>query len=323
MYILYGEDDFSLKEWLSGLREGADIQVRAADKLGFDELIAICNTLPFLAPKRLIIVEGLLSRFEPREGRSVEASEWRDLAEQAAHFPPTTTLALSDGKLSPFNPLLRELAPKAEVREFTLLKGAELENWIHKRAAGLGSEISNRAVKLLAELIGGNLWILSREIEKLCLYAAGRHINEEDVRKLVSYAREASIFVLADAIVGRQLQKASHLLREFFDEGAAPPYLLYMITRQFRLVIQAKEMASRGLSAKEIGQSLGISSDYLLEKVLGQAGKYSAERLGKIYRRLLEADVSIKTGSLKGELALELLMAEICSSEDGDANSAL
>ncbi|RLC71595.1 MAG: DNA polymerase III subunit delta, partial [Chloroflexi bacterium] len=71
LYILYGEDDFSLQEWLSELKEGADVQVLAVEKLTLGELLRIGGTLPFLAPRRLVIVEGLLSRFEPR-GQSLE-----------------------------------------------------------------------------------------------------------------------------------------------------------------------------------------------------------------------------------------------------------
>jgi len=312
LYILYGEDGFSLKEQLSELKEGADVQVLAAEKLSLGELLRIGGTLPFLAPRRLVIIEGLLSRFESR-GQSLESSEWSNLAQRVAQLPPTTMLVLVDGKLSPANPLLKKLSPKAKVREFNLLRGAELQRWIHERVTRLGNQISPRAARLLAELVGGNLWILSQELEKLCLAAQGRQIEEKDVLELVSYAREANIFSLADAIVGRQLRRASHLLQEFLNQGTAPAYLLYMITRQFRLVIQARELASRGLSAREISQELGLTSDFLLEKALEQAATYSGERLEEVYRRLLEADVLTKTGRLSGELALELLVAEICS----------
>lgn len=312
LYILYGEDDFSLKEQLSELKEGADVQVLAAEKLSLGELLRICSTLPFLAPRRLVIVKGLLGRFEPR-GELLESSEWSNLAERVAQLPSTTTLVLVDGKLSPANPLLKKLFPKAKVREFKPLRGAELQSWIHERVTRLGNRISPRAARLLAELVGGNLWMLSQELEKLCLAAQGRQIEEKDVLELVSYAKEANIFSLADAIVGRQLRRALHLLRDLLSQGAAPTYLLYMITRQFRLVIQAGELASRGLSAEEISQELGLTSDFLLEKALEQAANYSGERLEEIYRRLLKADVLTKMGRLSGELALELLVAEICS----------
>lgn len=313
LYVFYGEDDFSLKESLSKFKQDADIQVLEAGKLSFETLVNTCHTLPFLASRRLVIVEGLLTRFELKGGKSLENSEWQGLAEYVSQLPPTTTLALVDGKLSPANPLLRELSSKAEVREFAPLKGVRLERWIQRRMDKLGGEISPRAIRLLAELIDGNLWILSQELEKLSLYAPGRRIGEEEVRELVSYAREPGIFALADAIVGRNLKRASRLLQEFFAEGAAPPYLLYMITRQFRLVIQARELISRGLSAEETSRSLGLTSDYLLQKVTEQAGKYSMERLEEAYRRLLDADVALKTGRLSGELALELLVTEICS----------
>ena len=74
IYLLYGQDEFSLRETLSSLKEDVgsaelrDLNITSLDgsQVSFDELAATCNTVPFLADKRLVIVEGLLSRFESR-----------------------------------------------------------------------------------------------------------------------------------------------------------------------------------------------------------------------------------------------------------------
>jgi len=52
---------------------------------------------------------------------------------------------------------------------------------------------------LLARLVGGNLWAMSSEIDKLALYTLGRRIEVEDVKKITSSAQEANIFALVDA----------------------------------------------------------------------------------------------------------------------------
>jgi DNA polymerase-3 subunit delta len=323
LYIFHGEDDFSRSEALTELKQKvgaeelgmANIATLEGQKLSLNELTTTCNTIPFLAAKRLVIVEGLLSRFEQKDRRGrarPELGEWGALKGYIATMPPSTVLVLVDGKLGRDNPLLKELAPKAKVREFSPIRGAELHDWIWSRVGEGGGDISPPALRLLANLVGENLWILGAEIDKLCLYAQGRRIEEDDVRLLVSYVREANIFAMVDAIIQRKLAVASQLLHQFIDEGAAPSYLLFMITRQFRLLVRAKELSPQRLPPAELIGRVGVPSGHLLQRVMEQAQGYSLEQLQQIYQKLLDTDLSIKRGRLKGVLALDLLLAELC-----------
>jgi len=327
LYILYGEDDFSLREALADIKQGlgdkellsTNTTVLEGQNLSLQQLITTCDTLPFLAPNRMVIIEGLLSRFEAldREKRVAKPkdAEWQSFKEDLKRMPGSTVLILVDGGLKRSNPMLTEVAPAAEVREFKSLKGVQLRNWIQARAKSLGCSISTPALQLLSELVGGNLGLLSIEIDKLCLYAQGRMVEDKDVKSLVAYAQETSVFNMVDAILERNASKATRLLNQLEDEGAAPAYLLFMITRQIRLVLQMKDMLQQKQASIDIGHTLGIASDYVIQKVREQARAHDLEQLKAIYRKLLEADISIKTGKIKGdrgELALELLVCELC-----------
>lgn len=324
LYVLHGQDDFSLREALAEIKEGlgdgelvaTNTTILQGQQLTPEQLIIICDKLPFLAPKHLVIVEGLLSRFEQRDrgqrSLSPEALGWQSLKGYISRMPESTVLVLVDGRLRRSNLLLRELAPQATVREFTPLKDAGLLNWIQSRAKERECNISPAALRLLADLIGGNLWLLSSEIDKLCLYTRGGVVGENDVRSLVAYAREANVFAMVDAILERRSAAATQLLHCLEDEGAAPSYLLFMITRQFRMVIQAKDLLHQQRTAAEITHSLGLTSDYALRKTMGQAQGHSIGQLAEVHRKLLDTDILIKTGKLKGEVALDLLISELC-----------
>lgn len=320
LYIFYGEGDFSLKEALAELKEklaaeglgAADITVLEGNKLSLNELKAICDTIPFLAPKRMVIVDGLLSRFEQKGRTRPELGEWRALSGHIATMPPSTVLVLVDGKLRRDNPVLRELTPRAKVREFPPVRGAALHDLVLSRLREKGGDISLAALQLLTNLVGDNLWILCNEIDKLYLYCRGRRIEESDVQLLVSYAQEANIFALVDAIIQRRAAAAERLLHQLIDRGATPPYLLFMITRQFRLLVQAKELSKQRLPSVELIGRLGVPSEYVLRRVMEQAREYSLDQLREIYGKLLDTDMSIKTGLLRGGLALDLLVADLC-----------
>jgi DNA polymerase-3 subunit delta len=339
-YILYGEDDFSIYQALGEIKEGlGDAGTLAVNTVSLDgehltlnELRHNCNTVPFLAPYRLVVVKGLLKRFEPRKGelrsggRAVtktddKLQEWKDLASYIKQMAPTTALVLIDGKLSKQNPLLKELSPLAELRICPLLRRGKLTTWIQQWVTKKNGAITSEATDLLAQLIGGNLWAMSNEIDKLLLYAQGRNIEENDVRQLVSYAQEANIFALVDAVLEGQPKIAHRILHRLYQEGASSVYILVMITRQFRLIVQTKELSSR-LSPSQIQAKLGLKS-YALDKTLDQAKSYDFERIRQAYGRLLKADVDIKTGRYNDRIALELLIAELCRSKRTHSNNVV
>ena len=329
LYVLVGEDDFSLRQTLEEIKRGVGDQaaltantiVLDGQRVTLDQLRVTCETVPFLAEKRLVIVEGLLERFEPRSraaGKKMtrltnQKNDYKSIAAYVSQIPPFTILVLVDGKISNRNPLLSQLSARAEVRSFPLLRDInKLRQWIERRVKGAGGSISSRAVDLLAKFVGGNLWTMSNEVDKLVLFAKGRRIEEEDVRTVVSSAQEANVFALFDVILEFKAGVAQGLLQRLLQQGAAPAYLLVMLSRQARMIVRVKELRNQGKSKIEIQNKLGLTSEFALRKALEQAGKYSLARLKEAYHKLLEADLSIKTGKYDGELALDILLAELC-----------
>ena len=329
LYVLYGRDDFSRREELGRIKASLDsdgmlssnTDVLDGRDVSLEQLTAICDTIPFLSSHRLVMVEGLLKRFEmpdrPRRGGRAprgpgpEAEHWLGLADYAQRLPASTTLVLLDDEVSPENPLLQALRPHAEVREFRELRPGAVLQWVLERSQRLGVDISPAAARLLADLVGNNLWVLAGELDKLAAYAQGRRIEGADVKALVDQVRQVNIFAMVDAVVERRTPVALRLLRQQVTAGTDSGYLLAMVVRQYRLIIQAKELSMRGLTAQEIGQRLGIGSEFVLHRVLDQADRYSLARLKTAYRRLLEADVAVKRGRHTEDLALELLVHDL------------
>lgn len=336
LYIFFGPDSFSQREALNQLKAELDRDgMLESNTVVLDgrqatpqEVMGVCDTAPFLSSQRLVIVEGLLKRFEggrqrgrgrQREGRASTppTSGWEALADYAVGMPPSTTLVLVDEEISPANPLLGALRAKAKVRHFPLPKGRQVDDWIWKRAQQVGVSLSSRAGRLLADLVGNNLWVLASELDKLAAYAEGRPVGEEDVRALVSSAREINVFALVDAVAEgpRRVGAALRLLRRLLVQGTNSGQILGMLARQYRLVLLTREMLDAGARRSQIGERLGIASDFVLDKLLDQAERYSVPRLKAAYRRLVEADASIKRGLSGEELALELLLHDLAAGE--------
>ena len=125
---------------------------------------------------------------------------------------------------------------------------------------------------------------------------------------LVSYAREASIFATVDAVLERRAGVAMRLMHDLILGGSTVGNIISMLARQVRLVLLAGDLKQRGVSMDDIGRRAGISNSYALEKTLRQVGQFNYEYLAAVHHRLLEADMSIKTGRQEEQLALELLV---------------
>ncbi|MFC1906375.1 DNA polymerase III subunit delta [Chloroflexota bacterium] len=329
LYVLSGQDDYSLGESLEEIKRDLGNQpfleanTTALDGLqvSLEQLRAACDTLPFLTERRLVIVNGLLERFEPRGKSSRRRQtaratnhqhEYQSLGDYICRLPDSTILVLIDSGITSKNPLSKEISAKAVVKHYPLLRGTRLCQWIRKYVIKEGGTISPQAVDLLAKLVGSNLWIMANEINKLVLFTLGRSIEEGDVETVVSYTRQASVFVMVDAILELKVGLAERLLHQLLQGGAGPAYLLVMLSRQIRMIVRVRELRNQGEPEKWIWNKLGMTSEYAWHKTIEQVERYPLERIKEVYHKLLETDLSIKTGKYEDELALNILIAELC-----------
>ena len=317
-FIFHGKDEFTQAETLSQLKSGlgdpamVDLNTTLFDgrtvRLG--ELMQVCDTIPFMAEKRLVIVEGLLEHLGGK-GREKERDA---LLEYLPQLPPTTRLALVErNTLSSKNRFIK-LAQSSQMgyeKSFQVPQRVGLERWIVKRVEDHGGAIHPHAAALLATDVGENLRLLEMEITKLLTFCNfSRPIQPADVELLTPFAAQADIFALVDAIGQRRGQAAATLLRRKLEAGDEPLYLLAMIVRQIRLLIQVKEKSEQGYRSDEIARQAKIHP-YVTGKLVRQAQNFDLTRLEAIHRQLLDIDVAIKTGRIDPAVALDLLVVEL------------
>jgi DNA polymerase-3 subunit delta len=334
IYLLHGPDDYRVRV---AAREIGDRLHAADDMLDSNttvlvgatvtpgELMAHVTAMPFLASHRLVVVEGLLGAIGAvRGGRRKKSDDdplepWRQLAARLADpatMPETTTLVFIEGELKPPkkapNPALAIFASIATTREFGTLDKSELPEWISVAAERKGARLSGRAVAALAQLIGPDLWMLDREIDKLSAYADGEEVGPDMVADVVSAAHDTKIWDLTDALVAGNEKKALATMRRLIDEGDPPTQMAYMIVRAYRELIIIKDMRERGARQDEIVKASGVQN-WKYAQISGLAARYSWPVLRAAYARLLDADLSVKRGLRDDETSLQLLIHELCT----------
>lgn len=321
VYLFHGEEPFQKSERIAALRAGIsadpsfiDLNVTELDgrSLTIADLRHHCESPPFLGEYRLVIVHDLLSKGAGK--RADEFVTW--LAGYLGAIPDSTRLVLSENEqVTAKHAVLKAvqaLGAQGEVQAFAApqARGGDLAAWITHRAGGKGATLAAGVAADLANFIGADLRLIDVELEKLRTYAGDRPITQADVRLLTPYAQEANIFDMVDALGHRRTQQAFALLARLRNEGAHPLYLLTMIVRQYRILLQVKDLMGRGMDKDAIAKAIGLHT-FPTGKAIEQARHYSMGQLQAIYDRLLETDVAIKRGRMEANLALDVLVVEL------------
>jgi DNA polymerase-3 subunit delta len=330
IHILYGADTLSRKEAFDALKASLDADgALTTNTVAFDakaatpaEVIAACNTMPFLGEHRLVVLEGLFTAAPARRGRRKEsapeddaggAGRWQPLVEALDAMPTTTVLAIIDDKVLAGNPLLKAISAKAgaQVREFKLPQDRDLPGWVMARAKRTGLKIDAPAAKRLAELVGPDVWMLASEIDKLRAYKNGEVARKEDVEKMVSRVAEQKGYLLADAVATGQSAKAARILAELFEDGQPPQVLLATIAGRYRRMAIARDMLERGATSADVASQLGMKPGYGVEILIEQAERQDPDAYLRVLERLIEAELDVKVRGMDDQLALELAVQDL------------
>jgi DNA polymerase-3 subunit delta len=343
--LLYGPDDFSAAEELARLRASGgfehnqDVFDGATADLG--TLSAVCDTMPFLSERRLVILNGLPKRKRAAKGEASEDGDENSdaappemgkrkakgpdpkafiagLTEYAPHVPETTALVvLVPEALEEAHPLVVAAKRYGTAHSFTPPKGAALEDWLVKRARASGVTLTREAARLLVESLGGDLRSLALEVDKLATYAGqGGQITVETVNALTPIARQGYIFDLTDALARRDRARALTMLHELLAQGESPLGIVAITATQTRAMLKVKSLGERGMRPFQIAQQTGLNP-FVVEKSLPLARRFTFEELEATHRRLLDVDTALKRSRMTPEMALDLLVMEFGMSAAG------
>ncbi len=319
LHLYHGPDDYSRAEKIAHLKTEmgdiamADLNTAQLDgrNLKLGEIRHHADAAPFLAAKRLVIVTDYLTQL----GR--KASDAQPLLDYLGQLSPTTELVFIEREsLDKRHPIFK--ISTAEIIHFAAPSAKSLPEWILQHVNKNGFTIEAEAADLLGRLVGPNLQALHNEIDKLTLYAHTRKlIRKSDVELLVPYMEEAEDFGFSNALGQRNAARAFDQLHKMVDEGKHPMAILATIATQIRALIEVKDMAERGMNAGAIAQAKGWKSDFAAKSRLNETKNFSMARLERILEMLLETDLAIKTSQIDALLALDMLIGQLCSAENG------
>jgi len=301
-----------VEEARAGLTLEFNFEDLQADRLGADAFVGQAGTVPFIDPRRVLVLRewNLLTGKRPKSGEAERA------AEVVADLPGTTDLILIVHALvPPANPIYKVIAAaerqqRARVERFEPPRPSERAGWVRKLAEDRGLTIAPTAVRLLLQKVEPDLSLIDQEVAKLALYIfPATRIDDVAVAALGSESREDEIFALTDAIGRGRPGEASVVLQGLLDAGTEPTYVLYLLVQHWRRLLQARAAQDKGVSLAAL-QSRGLDHPFVVEKAYRQAEAYTLQDLERGFHDLLRMEELIKLGELDARLAVEGFVLE-------------
>ena len=305
IYLIYGEESFLRKQYKERLKkalapdddtmnysyfEGKDISA--------GEIIDLAETMPFLSDKRAIIIEN--SPFFRSEGEKI--------AEYLNAVPETTYLVFVEETVDKRSKLYKSITKNGCVVEAGGLSEDKIITWILGILKKDNKKITQNTMHYLLGKIGTDMENIRSEVEKLSCYCYDREvITNEDIDAVCTTQINNQIFEMLDAMANKRQKTALQLYYNLLALKEPPMRILFLIGRQFNLLLQARMLKQKGYGDKTIAEKIGVPP-FAATKYLNQAGKFKIADLRRAVAECVEADEAVKSGNRNDRLSVELLI---------------
>lgn len=307
IYLLYGEENYlkkvykdKLKEAIVGKDDSMNYNYFEGKNISVKTVIDIAETLPFFAEHRLIILEN--------SGFFKNANE--DIAAYIKEVPETTILIFVEEEIDKRGKLYKYIKEHGYISEMGRQNTSKLVPWILKILKKENKKITENEMKLFLTKTGDDMENILRELEKLISYTYGREvITAQDIEQICSTQITGKIFDMITAVSEKNQRKALELYQDLLTLKEPPMRILFLISRQFNLMLQVKELQKAGCDTVSIAKQTGLQS-FLVGKYAAQARKFSTEFLKQALTECVEFEEAIKTGKMEDQLSVELLILQ-------------
>ncbi|MFO0936970.1 MAG: DNA polymerase III subunit delta [Gemmataceae bacterium] len=311
--VLSGDEEFLKKQCKDTIRDNVlgDVDPEFAlstyngDKLEFSTIRNELDTMPFLAPCRLVLIEPA-DKF---------VTEHRPLLERYAEKPSSIGVLVLDVKSFPETTKLAKLIPEAAKISCKAPPEYKLPEWCMAWAKKrFAKTLDSDSANLLIERVGLHLGVLAAEIEKLATVVAERpKIEAADIEAFVGRSREGDVFRILDLIGSNQPREAITVLEQLLDEGEDPLAILGPMTYQLRKLAAVARLNSEGLSFLAALDAAGIPKwPKARDAAQAQITHLGLRRLRALPDGLVDLNFGLKGGDpLPARIQLERWMTRL------------
>jgi len=313
VYYLCGKEQFLVQRALAAIRAAVLDPRSAAFNLDTvdckegahhaERILAAARTLPMMARRRLVLV---------KDADELKPEDLEALLPYLGGPAETTCLVFVASNADLRRRFFLELRKMGGLAKFEPLYERQLPAWIEAEARGLGHDLEPGAAHLLCDVIGSDLAQLAQALEQLSLFVGPRQrLTVAAVEEVCAETRQHSVFDLANAVGQRDVRKALHQCRRMLQAREPAIRILFMLTRHFRQLWIARELASQRLDRDEVARRIGIPP-FFVDGLVTQARSFDEPALARALEALYGADRALKSSHAGDEMVLERLVVGLC-----------
>lgn len=309
LYLLYGEEAYLRRQYRDKLRaalvpadDTMNCSVYSGKDINASEVVDLAGTMPFFAERRVIIIEnsGWLKSGNDQFLALVKA------------IPDTTYLILVEEETDKRSKLYKAVTANGYAALCEMQDEATLRKWVMGLLKKENKLITPDALTLLLDKTGTSMENIRREVEKLVCYKYyDEGITASDVEELCIVQIQNQIFDMVEAVAQKKQKQALKLYYNLLALKEAPMKILALIARQFNMLLQVKEMKSKGYHESDIAKQTGLNPYYLKKKYIPQAAQFKQAQLETALKACVEAEEAVKTGRMPDLLSVELIIVSL------------
>lgn len=305
VYLLYGPEAYLKKQYRDKLKHALvpdgdtmNTSVFSGKDIRPGEIIDLAETMPFFADHRLILVEN--------SGFFKSAGE--ELAEYMKTIAPATVFLFVEEEVDKRSKMFKNVKAAGRAVEFEQQNEHILTQWILGRLKKEHKNITQSVMQQFLNSVGTDMEYIDKELEKLLCYCMDKEVIEAaDVAAVCVEQTTNKIFDMVNAIAERNQKKALDLYYDLLALKEPPMRILFLIARQFQILLKVKELSGRGYDSKFIAQKAGVP-EFALRRNQGQARSFQKEQLITAVTDCVQAEEAVKTGNMNDRMAVELLI---------------
>lgn len=307
IYLLYGEEDYlrsqyrdKLKKALTGEDDTMNYHYFEGKDVPVGEVIDLAETLPFFAARRVILIEN--SGLFKHGGEA--------LAEYLAAPAESVCFVFAEKEIDKRSRLYKAVAARGRAVEFKVQDESILKRWVLGMLKKENKKITEKDLEFFLEKTGTSMENISKELEKLFCYCLEKDvITREDIEQICTRQVNNQIFDMMNAIAEKKQKRAMELYYDLLTLKEPPMRILFLLARQFNILLQVKELKKKGHDNKSIGEAVGLPG-FIAGKYVTQAGRFSTEDLRQAVTDCVEAEEAVKTGRMNDVLSVEVLLVK-------------
>ena len=309
LYLLYGEEAYLRRQYRDNLKKALvpeddtmNCSIYSGKDINANEVVDLAGTMPFFADRRVIVIEN--------SGWFKSGNE--QIITLVKSLSDTTYIIFVEEEVDKRSKLFKAASSKGYAALCEMQDEATLKKWVMGLLKKENKQITPDALNLLLDKTGTNMENIRREVEKLVCYKYyDEGITAEDVEELCIVQVQNQIFDMVEAVAQKNQKQALGLYYNLLALKEAPMKILALIARQFNMLLQVKEMKSKGYQESEIAKQTGLNPYFLKKKYIPQASRFKLPQLEAALKTCVEAEENVKTGRMPDVLSVELIIVSL------------